>query len=51
MRIIHAIAHALRLNHGRVYCWFDADTGELMVGFRCDGCGCIQGVHKSTLRK
>jgi hypothetical protein len=46
MKLIHWIAHLFGWNHGKVYTWWDGNT--LMIGFRCDGCDTISGVHKST---
>lgn len=48
MSITHAIAHLFRLNHGRVETFWR--HGELFVGFRCDTCGRLQGVHMIDLR-
>ena len=45
--MLHALAHWLGWNTGRVYTWWDSDTGNLMVGFRCGKCGDIQGVHEA----
>lgn len=47
MRLIHWVAHLFGWNTGQVYSWWDANTGKLMIGFRCDKCGDIQGVHES----
>lgn len=43
--MLHWLAHVLRLNGGRVYSWEDNASGAHMIGFRCDGCGNIYGVH------
>lgn len=46
LRAVHWLAHQTSMNHGRIYSWTDSDTGRHMIGFRCDGCGCIQGVQE-----
>jgi len=45
-KIWHGIMHIFGMNTGQVYTWWDSDTGDLMVGFRCNGCERIDGVHK-----
>lgn len=45
-RLAHLLAHALSMNHGRMYFWHDRDTGKVMAGFRCLGCPTIQSVHE-----
>lgn len=52
MRILHWFAHLFKWNTGRIETWWEPDciTGKLMVGFRCDGCGELQGIHQSTLK-
>lgn len=49
LKLFHFIAHLFGWNHGKVYTWWDGNT--LMIGFRCDGCDTISGVHESTLDK
>jgi hypothetical protein len=44
MTLRHWLAHLLGWNTGEVYVWWD--RGNIMVGFRCDGCDTISGVHK-----
>lgn len=41
----HWLAHTFGINYGRVYIWLDDE--KIMVGFRCDGCDRIDGVHES----
>jgi hypothetical protein len=43
--LLHWLVHRLDLNQGYVETWWD--EGRLMVGFKCDGCGRIQGAHES----
>jgi len=49
MRILHFIAHLFKLNEGKVESWWEPNcvTGKLMIGFRCAGCGKLQGAHQS----
>lgn len=49
-KLLHWIAHQMGWNYGSVYTWYDSDTGKLMVGFRCDGCETISGVHESKVK-
>lgn len=46
-RIIHALAHWTQWNQGHVITWWEPDcvTGKLMAGFKCSGCGKVQGAH------
>jgi hypothetical protein len=48
-RWLHLRAHWLGWNHGRAWSITDSE-GAVWVGFRCDGCGSIDGVHKRALR-
>jgi hypothetical protein len=48
-RLLHRLAHYLGLTTGRVETWRRRD-GTLMVGFRCDGCGKLTGVHPSLVK-
>lgn len=45
-RLLHAIAHLFRFYTGTVETWWRED-GMLMIGFKCDVCGKISGVHES----
>ena len=49
--ILHTVYSWLRhktgSNAGTIECWHEGST--LMVGFRCDDCGKLHGVHKSKL--
>jgi hypothetical protein len=45
MSIKHWLAHRLEWNEGHVVTWWAGP--RLMVGFRCDGCGQLSGVHAS----
>lgn len=47
MSLLHWIEHLFGWNTGVVYSWWDGD--RLMIGFRCNGCGDIQGVHESRI--
>lgn len=42
----HLLEHILGVNHGTVECWWETDI--LMVGFKCNECGRIDGVHESV---
>lgn len=46
--MFHFLAHLFGWSLGRVYTWRESDTGHLMVGFRCDTCGRIDGAHRSV---
>lgn len=46
-RVKHTLAHWLNLNDGEVEARWEGD--KLMVGFRCHGCGRLQGVHQASL--
>ena len=48
-RVLHRLAHFLGTNTGNVETWWEPNpcTGRLMVGFRCDGCGELRGVHEA----
>jgi hypothetical protein len=43
--IWHWVAHRLGWNYGHVESWLDGE--RLMIGFRCDTCGSLTGVHES----
>jgi hypothetical protein len=43
MTLTHWFAHRLSWNHGNVVAWSAGD--DVMVGFRCLGCGKLSGVH------
>jgi hypothetical protein len=47
-KIFHWLSHRFGTNTGRVETWWEPDpcTGRLMVGFRCDQCGELQGVDE-----
>ena len=51
---LHQIAHWFGWNGGRVETWWEPNCMEpgakLMVGFRCDGCNRLSGVHQSRVR-
>lgn len=44
--MIHRLRHLIGWYYGQVYTWYDDNI--LMIGFKCDTCGCIDGVHKSV---
>ena len=48
-KIIHWLAHLFRCNTGEVVMWWEG--GVLMVGFKCSGCGEIQDVSSTGLRR
>lgn len=45
-RLLHRIAHLLKLQKGRVVTWFDTEN-RLMVAFKCEVCGKLDGIHHS----
>jgi len=45
--LIHWLAHKFGWNSGRVITWFEPDREALLVGFKCDRCGTIGGVHEA----
>lgn len=48
-KIMHRVAHRLGWFSGKVETWWEPDccTGRLVVGFRCDECGELTGVHEA----
>jgi hypothetical protein len=42
----HWLAHRLGWNEGTIETWWERPD-RLMVGFRCDGCRQLSGVHVS----
>lgn len=44
---MHFLAHIFKLNYGRHYVWTDGETGRIMIGFRCSGCGNIYGIFEA----
>jgi hypothetical protein len=40
---MHWIAHLLKWNYGKVFCWREGRRD--MIGFRCDGCGKMQDIQ------
>lgn len=42
--LLHRLTHLFGWNRGRVESW-TARCGKPMVGFRCDGCGALLGIH------
>lgn len=50
MTLWHRLMHLCGWTTGSVYTWWD-DTGtrrRLLVGFKCDVCSCIEGIHESV---
>ena len=45
--VLHKLAHLFNLQLGTPYSWHDGD--DLMMGFKCDTCDDIAGVHKSSV--
>ncbi len=43
-KIIHKIAHILKLNYGVANAFYDGD--KLMMSFKCSTCGEISGIHQ-----
>lgn len=45
-RILHALAHALRINSSSVESWMeDSSSGsKLMIGYRCTLCGRLDSI-------
>ena len=48
-KIIHWLAHLSGQNQGEVVMWLEG--GVSMVGFKCSGCGEIQDVSSTGLRR
>lgn len=48
-KLIHQISHWFGWNGGEVVTFWRGR--RLMVGFRCDGCGAISGLHESRITK
>lgn len=49
-RWLHRLAHWTGWNGGRVVTWWSTYPGRyLMVGFRCDGCGEVSGIHEVNM--
>lgn len=46
-RLFHRLAHLLRLNLGEVTVW-SSDSGEIMVAFKCAGCGELAHIHSRS---
>lgn len=42
--LLHKIAHLLKWNYGKCESWWSDD--KIMMGFRCDGCEKLSGVHE-----
>lgn len=51
MRFFHWFKHLFGWNTGNIYSWWDDSDGtkRLMIGFKCNGCDCITGVHYSGI--
>lgn len=45
--MLHKLAHLFGWNTGHAYSWWDGD--RLMMGFKCHGCGSIEGIHECKL--
>lgn len=45
-RLLHWVAHKFGWNFGRVYT--ELRGNDVWIGFKCDGCGEIQGFHKAV---
>jgi hypothetical protein len=45
MNFLHWLKHLFGWTTGEVYVWWEGET--LMVGFKCNGCDTITGVHRS----
>jgi hypothetical protein len=43
--MMHRIAHWFGWNTGVPYAWWDGD--RLMMGFFCNGCGSLRGIHET----
>ena len=44
--MIHRLAHLFGVFNGTCYSWWD--NKKLMMGFKCNKCGDISGVHDAT---
>lgn len=40
----HRMAHRVGWHQGQVVTWWSPD-GRIMIGYRCDTCGALSGVH------
>ena len=49
LKICHMFAHLCSWNFGHVETWYEGE--KLMVGFKCDTCGKMTGIHESYLSK
>lgn len=47
----HAMQHRLGNNSGTITTWWEGDSNNerLMMGFKCDTCGKIGGIHESII--
>lgn len=50
-RFLHAMEHRLGNNSGTITSWWEGDSKNerLMIGFKCDTCGRLSGVHESVI--
>ena len=46
--MIHRLAHLLGWNFGKVETWWEGN--KLMVGFRCAGCGKLEGISECYIK-
>ena len=44
--MLHRLSHLFGIFNGTCYSWWD--NGKLMMGFKCNKCGDISGVHDAT---
>ena len=47
-KILHAISHWLGMTTGMVCSRWR--NGVVEIGFRCDGCGRVSGIHKTNAK-
>lgn len=45
--LLHRLAHLFNMYYGKVVTRLDGD--KIIVGFRCDTCGTVDGEHEARL--
>ena len=46
MKLLHYIAHFLKLHHGIIYS--ETRQDGIWIGFQCSKCGKVEGLHNAT---
>ena len=47
--LLHRLAHLFNMYYGKVVTRLDGD--KIIVGFRCDTCGTVDGEHEEMCRR